>query len=185
MTNAKLQIQAKLLEMLKTRDIHDIKVKTLTEDLHISRSTFYVYYDSVYGVLQEMEDTFFNELQSIAAPFWQYPLDRKYIEEPHPIILRVLEFLDMNRALSFVLWGPHGDPIFQTRCKKMIRNNFFPDQIAKSLYPDNTWLIVSYKVGGHLETLSYWWYKEQDILPQEMATKSYQLLFGDVLEYLK
>lgn len=185
MNNAKSQIQSQLLKMLKTQDIYAIKVKTLTDSLHISRSTFYLYYDSVYSVLQDMEDTFFDKLQSITALFWQYPLDRKYMREPHPIMLQTLEFLDTHRELSFVLWGPHGDPIFQTRCKKMIQNNFFPDQIARSLYPDNTWLTVAYKVGGHLETLSYWWYKEKTISTREMATKSYHLLFGDVLKYLK
>lgn len=181
MSNAKARIQAQLLEMLKSQDLHSIKVKALTESLHIGRSTFYLYYDSVYSVLQDIEDDYFSILDSITSQFWKYPLDQKYMGEPHPIMLKTLEFLESHRELSLVLWGPHGDPIYQTRCKKMFQKNIFPDQISRELYPENTWLTVSYKSGGYLEALSYWRSKATAISIREMAVKSYQLLFGDVL----
>lgn len=181
MNNIKSRIQSQLLEMLKTQSLYTIKVRALVDSLHIGRSTFYLYYDSVYSVLQDIEDSFFRDLDAITSPFWQYPLEQKYLSEPHPVLLKALEFLDAHRELSLVLWGPYGDLMYQARCKKMLQKNIFPEHIAKALYPENTWLIVSYKVGGHLEALRYWRSKETDISINEMTVKSYQMLFGDVL----
>jgi ACT domain-containing protein len=74
MKNAKMQIQSYLLEKMKNQDIHTIKVKELVDCLHISRSTFYLYYASIFAVLQDIEDIFlkgFNQLQTHSGHTFQ------------------------------------------------------------------------------------------------------------------
>lgn len=180
-SETKLQIQDRLLEMMATQDIHNIKVKALTDSLSISRSTFYLYYDSVYDVLQELEDEFFEQLQTAALKFWQYPLSARYLKEAHPAFLKLFQIIKENRKLSIILWGPHGDPTFQTKCKIMIQKNLLPPAIAKSLYPDNTDLILMYKVGGHLEMINYWWGHIDEISVEQMAIINYRMLYMDVV----
>ena len=181
MKDTKKQIQEKLLEMLKTQDIYTIKVKALTEALQVSRGTFYLYYDSAFAVLQEIEDDFFDQLQNSAKEFWRYPLDEKDLNTPHPVLLNVILFLDKNRRISEILWGAHGDAVFQSRCKRMIRDQFFPAQISHSLYPEDTDMVVAFKVGGHLETLNCWWANNYKITAEKLAVKTYQLMFSDIL----
>ena len=93
MKNAKKLIRKQVLEALKTTDIHNVQVKAITDAIGISRSTFYIYYDSAYSVLQDIEDEFFNGLQAANASFWYYPLKKEYMTEPHPILLNVLRYL--------------------------------------------------------------------------------------------
>lgn len=58
-TNCKTKIRDTFWDLLSTKDINQIHVKEITEILGINRSTFYLYYDSIYDILQEIEDNFF------------------------------------------------------------------------------------------------------------------------------
>lgn len=179
MNNTKLLIQDKLLEFMKTQDIHTIKVKHLADSLGISRSTFYLYYDSVFSVLQDLEDDFFEQLQNIAALFWHYPLDKRYLNEPHPINLKVFNLLKKHQERFTILFGPHGDPVFQTRVNSMIQHHLCPMRIMKTLYPNHTELIVSYKIGGHLRQINCWLKNPHLATEKEMAIITYRDMFGD------
>ena len=97
MKNAKQRIRKQVLEALKTTDIHSIQVKAITDAIGISRSTFYIYYDSAYSVLQDIEDEFFDGLEKVNAPFWRYPLKEEYMTQPHPVLLDVMRYLRENR----------------------------------------------------------------------------------------
>ena len=182
MNNTQYLIQQKLLEFMKTKDIHEIKVKHLTDALHISRSTFYQYYDSAFGVLQDIEDVFFEKLQNIAALFWHYPLDKCYLTEPHPINLKVLRFLRDQQAIYSVLFGAHGDVVFQSRVQNMIQYHLLPPRMMTNLYPKHTELVSAYKVGGHLRQISFWLENLSLATPEEMALITYKDMFGDVLK---
>jgi AcrR family transcriptional regulator len=74
MQNTKYKIQAQLLSMMENSDLHTIKVNKLTNALGIGRGTFYMYYDSIYEVLQEIEDKFFAGLEGSRLRFLQLSL---------------------------------------------------------------------------------------------------------------
>lgn len=163
--------------MMESESINSIKVKSLTDSLGISRSTFYLYYDSVFAVLQDIEDVFFERLQEIESAFWYYPLDDRYLKEPHPVLLKVMHYLKGNSEVSSVLWGPHGDPMFQVRCKKMIRHAFFPESARHLMNPDITELEISFLIGGHLEMNNRWLnHKVEEISEEGMAMLVYRQL---------
>lgn len=179
MKEAKLQIQRQLLKEMKTRNIYNIKVKHIVDALHISRSTFYLYYDSVFAVLQNLEDHYFIGLQDIAITFWSYPPDSKYLSEPHPIILKVMTYLRENKELSKVLWGPHGDLMFKTRCRKMIRHAFFPEQIFSSNQKENFKYAIAFMIGGHLELVNSWIDDDCSYNAEDLTLLVYRLMYGD------
>ena len=97
-------------------------------------------------------------------------------------MLNVMKLLHENRRLSTILWGPHGDPVFQAHCKRMIRNQLFPAPMAKAFFPRDTELVVTYKVGGHLDCISYWMQNENSYTPEEMALKQYRLMYGELVQ---
>jgi AcrR family transcriptional regulator len=48
--NTEAYICAKFLDLVETKPFYTIKVKELAEYASISRSTFYLYFDSIYAV---------------------------------------------------------------------------------------------------------------------------------------
>lgn len=180
MKNAKKLIRKQVLEALKTTDIHNIQVKAITDAIGISRSTFYIYYDSAYSVLQDIEDEFFNGLQAANASFWYYPLKKEYLTEPHPILLNVLKYLKEHREVSNTLRGPYGEVMFQIRCRKCLQQSLCPEPLMKVYYPEDTDLHVSYLMGGHVEILQNWMSSDCPIPEEELTVKLYRLMFSDL-----
>lgn len=178
MKNAKKLIQKQVLESLRSAHIHDVQVKAITDAIGISRSTFYIYYDSAYAVLQDIEDEFFNGLQATNAPFWYYPLKKEYMSEPHPILLNILKYLKENRDVSNVLNGPYGEVMFQIRCRRCLQQSLFPEPLMKVYFPEDTDLHVTYLMGGHLEIIQTWMRDDCPISEGELAVKLYRLMFG-------
>jgi hypothetical protein len=184
MVDAQKRIEEYVITQLGSMDIHNIKVKQLTTDLEISRSTFYTYYDSTFSVLQSIEDRFFYDFGDIVSNFWSLPLDRKYFKTPHPHMLKGFNFLSDNRKIPAVLWGPYGDVRFQYKCKKTIEDVFFPPEIARAFYPVNTKFHTHYAVGGHLDTVNYWVQHDCPISPEELALFTYKKMFSDLINTL-
>jgi AcrR family transcriptional regulator len=180
MKNAKQRIRQQVLESLKTTDIHNIQVKAITDAIGISRSTFYIYYDSAYSVLQDIEDEYFDGLQAANATFWYYPLKKEYMSEPHPILLNVLQYLKANREISTTLRGPYGEVMFQLRCRKVLQQSLCPEALMKAYYPEDTDLHISYIMGGHIEVLHTWLNSDCPTPAEEIAVKLYRLMFGDL-----
>ena len=180
MKNAKKLIQKQVLEALKTMDIHNVQVKAITDAIGISRSTFYIYYDSAYSVLQDIEDEYFKGLQAANATFWYYPLKQEYMAEPHPILLNVLRFLQEHREISNILRGPYGEVMFQLRCRKVLQQSLCPEPLMKVYYPEDTDLHISYIMGGHIEVLQTWLSDNCPIPAEEIAVKLYRLMFGNL-----
>lgn len=180
MKNAKALIRAQVLEALKTTDIHSIQVKAITDAAGISRSTFYIYYDSVYSVLQDIEDEFFTGLENTNARFWQYPLRKEYMTEPHPILLNVLKYLKEHKEVSNTLRGPFGETMFQVRCRRCLQQSLCPEPLMKVYYPEDTDLHVAFLMGGHLEILQNWMSAGCPIPEEELTVKLYRMMFAEL-----
>lgn len=179
MKNAKKHIQNQLLEKMKQQNIHTIKVSHLVDSINLSRSTFYLYYDSVFSVLQDIEDTFFDGLESIANNFWSYPPNNHYLNEPHPIILKAMYYLRDYKEIAKVLWGPYGDQLFKVRCRKMIRHAFFPKHIFKTFEKPDTIYNIAFMIGGHLELVNCWIDNDCSYDVEEITLLIYKLMYGE------
>ncbi len=181
MKNTKDEIKNQLIKMLKNNHITKVKVKDITDALHIGRSTFYLYFDSVYSVLQEIEDEYFAELKKISASFWDYKIDPKYCETPHPLLYNSFSYMHENREISNVLWGPYGDPVFQVGCKRMLKEAFFPKNKAVELFPYDTELHTNFIIGGHMEILNLWLKNDHGVSAEDFACGMYFTMFTEVL----
>jgi AcrR family transcriptional regulator len=177
MQNTKHKIQTQLLSMMENGDLHTIKVNRLTNALGIGRGTFYMYYDSIYEVLQEIEDRFFTGLKEAGSDFYNYPFNNRYTHEPNPDILEALCFLQKNDYLCRLLWGPHGCASFQARCKKMIRDRFFPKGLQEELSDSYSQLKITSFVAGHCELVTHWLSYYSDLAAEKVAVLTYQTMF--------
>jgi AcrR family transcriptional regulator len=177
MQHTKQKIQTQLLSMMENSDLRRIKVSRLTDILGIGRGTFYMYYDSIYDVLQEIEDKFFAKLKETGSDFYAYPFNCRYNHEPHPDILQALCFLQENNYLCRLLWGPHGCASFQARCKKMIRNRFFPKVLQDKLSDKYSELKITSFVAGHCELVTHWLSYYSDLAAEQVSVLTHQMLF--------
>ena len=173
------KIRTVLIEMIEEMPINVIKVKSLVKRANISRSAFYIYYDSVYAVLQQIEDEFFEGF--IASD--PMPLDERYLHEPYPGLVKNLNFAKQNVNILHALLGPHGDSAFQARMAAVIRKNL--KVLTRGLpYSDIHYKIIQeFFVGGQQNMIRFWSSHAADISAENIAILFY-LFFVKTYTYL-
>ena len=88
-----------LTQLMQEKQIKEITVKELTDLADMNRGTFYLYYRDVYDMLEKLEDSMFEALDSIAA---LHETDAAR-QETKPILLDVFRFIEENQEIVRVL----------------------------------------------------------------------------------
>ena len=58
----KSQLRAGLAQLMREKSIREITVKELVDKVDINRSTFYLHYSDIPGMLKEIEDEILEEM---------------------------------------------------------------------------------------------------------------------------
>ena len=106
-----------LTRLMQEKQIKEITVRELTDLADMNRGTFYLYYRDVYDMLEKLEDSMFEALDSIAA-LHENDAAR---QETKPILLDVFRVIEENQEIVRVLLSPHGDMKFLHRLYEVIR----------------------------------------------------------------
>ena len=65
LTSAQQALHQGLVTLLNTKKINQVSIKELTQKSNVARSTFYAYYDNIDNLLEEIEDTFIENLNTL------------------------------------------------------------------------------------------------------------------------
>ncbi|MBR4575571.1 MAG: TetR family transcriptional regulator C-terminal domain-containing protein [Clostridia bacterium] len=119
-----------LMQLMQEKQVKEITVRELTDLADMNRGTFYLYYRDVYDMLEKLEDSMFEALDSIAA---SHETDAAH-QDTKPILLDLFGFIGENREIVRVLLSPQGDMKFLHRLYDVIRERWltaFPDSGIK------------------------------------------------------
>lgn len=119
----KLIIQS-TIALIEQMPFYKIKITDLTKHANISRSTFYLYFDSIYDVVEKMERTFFEgmiPLTDAACSCSPFSVPTSSQQENIKNGIRfTTQYLRQNSAVFCALTGPNGDNTFRTRLARRI-----------------------------------------------------------------
>ena len=133
----KSQLRAGLAQLMREKSIREITVKELVDKVDINRSTFYLHYSDIPGMLKEIEDEILEEM---GRAIQEHPIEggEKSIYFFMQDMFRVLA---ANREIGCALVGPHGDIAFVRRIENFleqysrhVRGDMLPEQLAEMKY---------------------------------------------------
>jgi AcrR family transcriptional regulator len=110
-----------LIELLQKRPLSKISVVDLVHHVGVSRSTFYNYFDSIYDVLQKVEDSFFEELESRVYSSVMQMNYKEYVPASQNLHSASFNFVKDWQKVIRALMGPTGDPAFVARFKHYVQ----------------------------------------------------------------
>lgn len=88
------KIQQSFIELLNTKDINQITVRTICENVNINRSTFYTHYKDVYDLLDKLQVTM---NQRIVAQFEGTELEETFFMTDK-FFIPFLEYISNNQS---------------------------------------------------------------------------------------
>lgn len=89
------------VELLADRDVEKITVAEITRRADLSRNTFYAHYQDVYAILEEIEAEYLDGLNA----YLDEAMEKGEIDDPLPLLRRVVDFVDADRETTRVLIG--------------------------------------------------------------------------------
>jgi AcrR family transcriptional regulator len=179
-----LHIRTELLHMMQEMPFERIKVRALADRATIGRSTFYLYYDAVDSVLEQIESDFFEELRAyVSATDSKKPVALAQ-DSDSPDYLKDVErgllFLREQSLTVLTLCGSHGDPAFKDALSRQL-SHVVSGRFGIASHNERVDTIPSFVIeyvakGWFANVLR--WLEEESAAPDELATLFGHLLLG-------
>lgn len=157
-------VRHSFLELLTNKPIGKITVKEICEKADINRATFYAHYESVYDLLDKIEEEFYQEVLG--------PVNKMEQEDYTGILpALILQNIQKNEELCKAMFGKYGDKEFLAKMMYFARDNSL---IAwKKLHPETEtekleWL-YEFIVNGCAGIIQYWAQSGFKTKPEETA----------------
>ena len=180
----KSQLRKGLAHLMKEKSIGEITVKELVDEVDINRSTFYLHYSDIPGLLSEIEDEMMEEMQRAIRehPIREHFSDGKEEElSTFYFIQDIFQVLDRNRELGCALIGPHGDIAFIHKLENILEEN--SKAVLTALFPERTGemqYFYSYCLNGCLGFVKTWLEDETLKSPEYAADMAYRMVVSSV-----
>ena len=162
------QLRAGLARLMQQKNIKEITVKELVDEIDINRSTFYLHYTDIYqGEL--MED--------ILEAIKEHPLDPGMKEEGYSFAIQLFRILAANKDICAALMGPNGDMAFVEKIEKLVEDAVLPELFT--MFPQNVNDIkyaYAFCINGCVGMIKCWLTGDSDDTPEHMAYLTHNIV---------
>lgn len=173
MEHAKEKMMDTFLELAENAPISKIKVKHLTDASGYNRCTFYQYFNDIYDLLEQLEDSLITKISNEVQK--AYDDSTSYSELLEIATASLQEF---SRPLC-ILMGPNGSPSFQFKYKNALRP-ILASAISRHNNEFND-IILEYALGAFISTTRYWYKHPETMSSKELAKTIYKLMMNGIL----
>lgn len=117
-------IRSVFIDLYAKGGINSITINVLCKECGIARSTFYLYYDDKYQVLESVEDEILADLRVICHDLRDCDMSKVLSGKPLEKARAMVDYLKDNAQTFRALLGKYGDPRFSYKWKKDIIDSF-------------------------------------------------------------
>jgi len=161
----KLKLKSAFWNLYKTKPISRITIKEITDCAGYFRGTFYIYYESVYDILGEIEGDVLKSWEELASEIW-------FLDKYDILLDHMAEFFEQEGEHISFLISPQGDPTFQQKLKDTLRLKLFPSLTEVNNYSELS-LMFEFIISGMLALITEWYQNERHLTAKE-AVHLYQ-----------
>ncbi len=166
MENLKKQQQTKkriadaFIELYARRDINRIPIKAITDLAGVNRATFYIYYDDVYDLREQIETFFLEKMTEI--------INRLDFMDVETLFSEIIALYQTTGDYLPVLLGREGSP-FPDRVKAVMRRRLRQVNPNLPLTPRIEYA-MKYQAAGIIGVFGHLLRSEVGLTPEEAAT---------------
>ncbi|MBR3309834.1 MAG: TetR/AcrR family transcriptional regulator [Lachnospiraceae bacterium] len=117
-------IKKTFLSLYAKNGIDSITVSDLCKASGIAKSTFYLYYEDKYAVLESIENHVLNDLKEISGELVDVYEEGIKSGTPDVALVESVSYIAKNTELFKILLGPHSNPQFSYKWKRNIEHSF-------------------------------------------------------------
>ena len=162
---AKERICEAVLDLMESRPFQDITVTDITKQAGVSRTIFYRNYDSIFAVLQSIEDDYLELFPSEStAVFTFLNMSQQGSEDGPYATSDYSQSISENLRMTRILTGPNGDPSFEARIRNRIKRITHQTLEARLGHGRaEVELMTEYLASAQLSALKWWANHEEEV----------------------
>ncbi|MBM6990352.1 MAG: TetR/AcrR family transcriptional regulator [Mobilibacterium timonense] len=172
----KLLLKHTYAKMLEARRYDEIRIKDLTRLADVSRNTFYVYYSSIYEMIDEIEKDIINDISNFSITELSHEFISKYEEKfneslnalPHENLftftIQIIDYFHNDpKYMHSVILSENTDPYFQKKLIRCITQKILDYLLFSENLPDDdiTAHIAANVAGTYIEPVINWCLKQE------------------------
>ena len=168
------QLRAGLARLMQQKNIKEITVKELVDEIDINRSTFYLHYTDIYQMLQSIEDEL---MEDILEAIKEHPLDPGMKGEGYSFAVQLFRILSANKDICAALMGPNGDMAFVEKIEKLVEDAVLPELFT--MFPQKVNDIkyaYAFCINGCVGMIKCWLTGDSDDTPEHMAYLTHTII---------
>lgn len=175
-------IRESFLELLEERDLDKITVVDIVKRADVTRSTFYVHYPDIHGIIEEIQ----NEIISRHLEEFSQIEYRTMLHDPVPYLKSVAAMLEENSAL----FQKMGRSIQTNQYMEELRKTIEEDTVNRSDVPEEVRtpsafsIRVHFFLAGILNTFQQWTDGTLDCTLEELCREVSQLIQQSASDFL-
>lgn len=185
-----------LLDMMEEKSCFNIKVTDLVKRAGISRSSFYVYFDSILDVVNRIETDYIAGLPDVSTTAEITSASFRYGERQldKELELSYWNYVKDNMRTYQILTGQNGEPLFRRRLENRFKRISLSiiEQIVPDANPLESEVVASYLAGARMSIFDWWAFHSEEIdaetiqrLTSRLYWKTFDVALTDVLETRK
>ena len=177
--NTAVRMDKAFLELLEKKDFAYITVKEICEKAGVNRSTFYLYYNDIYDMMEKIQQEIYSVFVDTVVRFKS---DFKDIESFETYCLRFLEFCKENyRVCRFITRNDCNNHLAE-KIKLAVRC-VIPDSAGHFPENDPRHYLTTFAISGMLATILEWMNNGMKIPTEDMARfLSYTYVYGSKMQ---
>lgn len=153
-----------LTTLMSEKKINKITVKELTDLVDINRATFYLYYNDIFDMVEQIETEMFNDFREA---FEKFSRETATYDNLLSFFTYVFEFVQNNSEMCKILLGPDGDYSFIEKFKTAITQSKPPfDDTASKI---KIQYLRPFIVSGCIGVIQQWLEDDMNVAPKDMA----------------
>lgn len=125
-TTTEKKIKAAFIYLVNEKGLSHVTVKDITESANINRSTFYKHFIDKPDLVNHYEEQFFDHVNKMLKVDNTSQIANHSIQEIqlqlYSKINKIIEYIYDELELAKALIGPNGDPFFEEKIKKLLRD---------------------------------------------------------------
>lgn len=153
--NARKQTEDKIIhafwELYKTQKIEKITVKSITDACGIHRATFYLHYQDVYAILEQIETYLMQSLDDMTTASIKTESDiTNYVNN-------IYVLFQQNHDYLHVLLREQNEPAFATAYKNKLKEKLQQIlQFTAEAFDSRSNAIIDMTLSAHVDMFIYW-----------------------------
>lgn len=183
--HTKQLIKNMFIDLYINRSIDGISVREVTDKAGLNRGTFYIHYQDIYDLLDEIEDEILDDLNKMISKLKDFTAQNANLETIRPVLVQALGYVKDKSKYFKALLGANGSPSFLKKVKQVAKLNFLDKLKDENRLGEFSDYMVEYIVAANVGIIVYWLETGMKISADELTNLMSRIMLSGPLTYFR